>query len=144
MVLASSDWQQQTWFEPRPTILLGSDSEAAADALATALRSDGYDVLEASNTVEVIDRFNDMWIEAQYGLSPELIILHLTQPPWANLAMLEYIRKIDWAVPVIIVAATYAAAEIREAKRMGATMIFKRPFDVGDLRAAVVNAIPVP
>jgi DNA-binding NarL/FixJ family response regulator len=109
MALASLDWRQETLLEPRPTILLGADLES--DALATALRSDGYDVLEASNTTEVIDRF-------------------------------KYIRKVDRAVPVVVVTDSAAETDVEEADRLGATVVFHRPFDVDDLRTAVVNSIP--
>jgi DNA-binding response OmpR family regulator len=141
MALASLDWRQETLLEPRPTILLGVDTETTANALAAALRSDGYDVLEASNTTEVIDRFNDMWMEAKAGASLELVILQLTQPSWANLAMLEYIRKVDWAVPVVVVTESEAETT-EEVKRLGATIVFKYPYELDDLRTAVVNSIP--
>ena len=150
MVMPSLDWRQETLLEPRPTILLcvdatgGTLSTVSAEALATALRSDNHDVLVASKTAEVIERFNDMWIEAKYGASLELIILHLTRPAWANLAMLEYVRKVDWALPVIVVAATDDEEEIQQAKRLGATIVFRCQFDVDDLRTAVVNTIPAP
>jgi DNA-binding response OmpR family regulator len=143
MALVSLDWRQETLCEPRPTILLGVDSETTAEALAAALRSDGYDVLEASNTTEVIDRFNDMWMEAKVGASLELVILHLIQPAWANLAMLEYIRKVDWAVPVVVVTDSDAKT-MEETKRLGATIVFKYPYELYDLRTAVINSIPAP
>ena len=138
------DWTQEKYVQLRGTILLGS-SQCSGLELADQLRTDGYEVIETFNTSEFINRFTEAW-SGQKSIGPlELVILDLTQPDWANLATLEYVRRVDWSIPVIVINSSTngkSEEEKLEVAELGATLVFKRPFEMDDLRTAVLNAVP--
>ncbi len=64
-------------------------------------------------------------------------------PGFTGLQILHGIRRSDWSTPVILITG-YGTEEVqKEARRLGALAFFNKPFDVDDLRTAILNALPM-
>jgi len=108
--------------------------------LADELRRDGYEVLEAHDgaaAAELLTRLRSRPDEA-----PELLVTDICMPSRTGLELLAELRKTEWRVPVILITA-FGDDEVHEkARELGAIAVFDKPFDVDDLRTAILNFLP--
>jgi CheY-like chemotaxis protein len=119
----------------RPCVLVADDNDDIRWLMVKALSGDGYDVIEARDGREVL--------EAVTGSrrAPDVIVLDVQMPEINGLALLAGLRSGGWMMPIIVITA-YGAARLRNhAERMGATALFGKPFELHDLRMAVMNSL---
>lgn len=125
--------------ERRPRILLAEDDEYMRRLLAAGLRRDGFEVIEAANGAELVALLGTLVRQSPDGRAVDLIVSDIRMP-WANgLRVLEMLRRSDWATPVILITAFGDGETHAEARRLGAAAVFDKPFEIDDLRTAVVN-----
>jgi CheY-like chemotaxis protein len=119
----------------KPSVLVADDNDDIRQLMVKALSGDGYNVLEARDGREVLEAV----INAQRA--PDVIVLDVQMPEINGLALLAGLRNGGWTMPIIIITA-YGAARLRDhAERMGATALFGKPFEIHDLRMAVMNLL---
>ncbi len=119
-------------------VFLADDDEDLRLLIGRSLRSDGYEVIEASNGLELLDRLQDALSEIPLSM-PEVIITDVLMPQYTGLGVLKALRRANWFTPVIVVSA-HDEPHATQAKELGAVAFLKKPFDLDDLRTAVVNA----
>ncbi len=118
-----------------PRVLVADDNDDIRGLMVKALSGDGYDVIEARDGREVLEAV----INARQA--PDVIVLDVQMPEINGLAILSGLRKGGWTMPIIVITA-YGAARLRDpAERMGATALFGKPFELHDLRMAVMNVL---
>ena len=122
----------------RRLVLVADDDDDLRALIAATLRRDDYEVIEASNGAELLERLNTA-IESP-NKRPEMIISDVRMPILSGLGVLSALRRAHVSMPVILIT-VFADTSIRTvAERLGATGVLKKPFDMDDLRTAVVNA----
>jgi CheY-like chemotaxis protein len=131
-------------FRPaRPCVLLAEDDRAMREFIAAVLRRDGYDVVEASDGTELVERLAPM---LRQPFDPRvriaLIISDVRMPGLTGLQVLETLRWAEWSTPIILITAFGDEATHRQARAHGATAVFDKPFALDELRAAVRAAVP--
>jgi CheY-like chemotaxis protein len=120
---------------PTPCVLVADDNDDIRQLMVKALSSDGYDVLEARDGREVLEAVINS------RRAPDVIVLDVQMPEINGLALLAGLRSGGWMMPIIVITA-YGAACLRDhAERMGATALFGKPFEIHDLRMAVMNVL---
>jgi DNA-binding NtrC family response regulator len=132
--------------EPKPgsppgrvSVLLAEDDGAMRALLARALRRAGFDVIEACNGSELLERL-------AYGLAStpdirfELIISDLRMPGYDGLNILASLRQMSIAIPVILITAFGTTSTHAAAANLGAFAILDKPFDVEDLMTLARSA----
>lgn len=108
--------------------------------LADELRRDGYEVLEARDGVEATELLARL--RSRPDEAPELVVSDICMPSRTGLELLAELRKTEWRVPVILITA-FGDDEVHEkARELGAIAVFDKPFDVDDLRTAILNFLP--
>jgi DNA-binding response OmpR family regulator len=122
-------------------VLLAEDDAPMRRLLASALRKDGYEVVEVSDGVECMHYIAPSCEEGMPP-APDLIISDIRMPGRSGLEILQLTRACNLAMPVILITAFGAAETHAEGKRLGAAALFDKPFDVDDLRAMVLELIP--
>jgi CheY-like chemotaxis protein len=119
-------------------ILLAEDDREMRRLITTSLSDEGFEVIEASDGKRLLD------LIASQLLTPErdpvdLVISDLRMPGPTGLEVLAGLRNDDWATPFILITAFGDEETHEEARRLGAVAVFDKPFDLDDLKTAIVN-----
>ncbi len=69
---------------------------------------------------------------------PDVIVTDVLMPGYSGLGVLGALRGTHWKIPVFVITARRDAEIVEDAIRLGASRVFRKPFDVTDLRAAIV------
>lgn len=122
----------------QPTsILLAEDDGEMRHFLSSELRADGYDVFctcDGSETLEVLSDVHEL-----RHASPDVIITDVRMPGYSGLHILTTLRAAHCSIPVIVITAFGDLRLHEEAARLGAAVVFDKPFDIDDLRTALLN-----
>lgn len=112
----------------RPRVLLIEDELSYVEALRVALDREGFDVESATDGREGLRRFREN--------PPDLILLDLMLPGLSGLDVLRRVRD-DSSVPIIVVSAKEAEADVVAALELGADDYLTKPYSVRELIARV-------
>ena len=64
-------------------------------------------------------------------------------PGFTGLEVLAGLRDANWHTPILLITAYGSDETYEEAARLGASGVFDKPFDIDDLRTAVLNLVPL-
>lgn len=130
---------QQLETPVRPmTILVADDDEDMRSLVAETLRTDGYRVVEAADGAELVEYLRSAIDDP--SMRPDVVVTDVLMPKLSGLGVLSSLRSAKWSIPVIVITVMADDSVRSVAKRLGAVALFKKPFDVDDLRTAIVNA----
>ena len=117
-------------------VALADDSRNMRRAIADVLRADGYEVREAADGGELL--------ELVASWPPELVVTDMQMPLLTGMEVIERLRAKSSSPPIILITGS-AIETVRDAAlARGAAAVFPKPFDVDDLRTAVLNLARVP
>lgn len=120
-----------------PRILLAEDDAAMRTLLVEALEEEGYEVVEAEDGYDLLERIGDAWLSDGY----DLVLSDIRMPGCSGLQALEALREQDWSTPILFMTAFGSPRAHGEAQRLGAAILDK-PFDVEELLARVKALVP--
>lgn len=120
-------------------ILLAEDDDEWRDLIALTLRRDGHYVIEASDGGRLLVRMAAAYKRTQDSF--DLVISDIRMPVCSGLQVLEALRYAHWPTPVILMTAFGDEATRNRVEKLGA-VLFDKPFDLDDLRTAVLNLVP--
>jgi CheY-like chemotaxis protein len=120
----------------RPRILLAEDHPETRALLASTLRAEGYEVVEASNGYEFLNVISEAWLRPSTRF-PDLVVTDIRMPGPSGLRVIEGLRSSYWSIPVIVITAFGDAETHAEAHRLGAHAVIDKPFDPVKLREKV-------
>jgi len=126
--------------EPK-RLLLAEDDEALRTLLAETLRRDGYDVIEARHGMQLLEVLEPVMFEGQLEERPDLIISDYHMPGCTGMSILAGLHSSGLNIPFIVITAFGDEATHTKARHLGAVAVFDKPFDLDDLRTAVLNFI---
>lgn len=117
-------------------ILVVDDSEMNR-AILTDILGDEYEIIEACNGAEAVNRIRS------YGVELSLVLLDIVMPRMDGFAVLAMMNSYKWIqdIPVIMISAESASDYISKAYDLGATDYIQRPFDSAVVHHRVTNAI---
>lgn len=118
------------------TIFLADDDDDMRSLVASTLRSDGYDVIEARDGAELLELLGN--VSTWPWTRPDVIVTDVLMPGYSGLGVLGALRGTRWNIPVFVITARRDAEIVEDALRLGASRVFLKPFDITDLRAAIV------
>ena len=123
------------------TIYLAEDDEDMRLLIALALTSDGYDVTQAKDGSELLEL---LATAATTPLKrPDVIVSDVLMPGYSGIGVLAALQRCDWTVPMILITARQDDAIVQEAIRLGASAVVRKPFDMDDLRIAILNVVTI-
>ena len=121
-----------------PRVLLAEDDAEMRDLIATVLRADGCEVIDAGD----FDRLGE--IVAQHGGDREsiaMIISDIRMPGLTGLEFLAALRCARWRTPVILITAFGTEEVHKAADQLGALAVLDKPFPLEHLRDLVRQAV---
>lgn len=118
------------------TVLLADDDEDIRALLASALRREGYRVIEASDGAEILDHIGDalLFDDAE---RPDIIVSDQRMPGFVGTGILSGIRASEWSTPFVLITAYGTDQFEREAMELGADAVVRKPFDVDHVLSVI-------
>ncbi len=127
-----------------PLVLVADDHADIRRLVATALRKDGWSVVELADGAELVEHVVGALLfgNLRGELDPvALVVSDIRMPGPDGLQILAELRRAEIAVGFILMTA-HADAEVRaEAERLGADAFIAKPFEIDDLRALVRSVL---
>jgi CheY-like chemotaxis protein len=120
------------------TVLVADDDDELRALVVDTLRADGYIVVEARDGAEMLAMLADT--AGDPSKRPDVIVTDVRMPKLSGLGVLQEMRHAQLRMPVVLMTGFPPASVEVVAKRLGAVGVLKKPFDIDDLRTAVVHA----
>jgi len=117
--------------ETGKTVLVVDDEEIIRDFFARTLTE--YRVLTATNGEEALSIIRRE--------KPDLVLLDIKMPGIDGIETLKQIKQIDKNIAVIMLSAYGTLETNLEAARLGAYTSIAKPFDLGDMKLVIKNAL---
>jgi CheY-like chemotaxis protein len=121
-------------------ILLADDDANMRHLVATDLRQDGSEVIEAADGLDALDRFRQSF-EAGPSLWFDVVLSDFKMPNLGGLKLLSILRTECAFTPFILMSAFVDAKVQQEAERLGAWTVLRKPVDLESLYLAVHRAV---
>ena len=125
----------------RSTVLLIEDDLEMRRMLAAALRRDGHRVVEAANGDDALEWLGPGALDGDLERIPDLVVSDIRLPYFTGLEILESLQIVARRIPVVLITAFPDRETMAEAARLGAECVLAKPFELGELRAAVHLAL---
>ena len=114
-------------------LLLVDDEQGMRDTLVDILEELGFWIDQAADGQEAVDRVK----MGDYGL----VLMDIRMPVMNGVEALRQIKALRSGLPVIMMTAYTAAAEVEEARRQGAEAILYKPLDIPELLGLIQHAL---
>ena len=124
-----------------PRILLIEDDDDLRGALALALTGDGHEVLEARTGRDALEGIAGAMALEQNPCPPDAIVTDVGLPGVSGLTIVSGLRALGWRTPVIVITGQEPTKTRAAAERAGADFVLTKPFDIDDLRTAVLHVV---
>jgi CheY-like chemotaxis protein len=135
--MAAPNGDPMTMARMPSTIYLAEDDDDMRSLISLSLQNDGYDVIEAKDGAELLDLLAGATTSPMRR--PDIIVSDVLMPCYSGLGVLAALHKSAWKVPVILITARKDESVIADAMRLGASAVVHKPFDMDDLRTAILN-----
>jgi DNA-binding response OmpR family regulator len=123
------------------TLLLIEDDVEMRRMLAAALRRDGHAVVEAGNGDDALDWLGPGVLDGDLERIPDVVVSDIRLPYFTGLEILESLQVAGRRIPVILITGFPDQETFAQAAELGAVCVLEKPFDLGELRAAVHLAL---
>jgi len=120
--------------EPRrPRVVVAEADPVLRALLVQALRADDYDVVAVGGGPDLLRLMASTWGKLA-GL--DLLVSDTRIRGWNGVELVEGLRAIGWKAPVVLMSSSLDA-EMRARVLTTGALLFRKPLDVEELRAAV-------
>lgn len=122
-------------------VIVAEDDEEMRGLLALTLRHDGFEVVEVSNGLELVDHLTH-WLGGQDATAPvDLIVTDVQMPCCSGLDALEELSGVRHRPPVVLITAFGDARTHAAAMALGAAAVLDKPFDLDVLRGLLFRIL---
>lgn len=120
----------------KATILIVDDSSFVRTSVVLVLKKEGYNVIEASNGFEAIEK--------AVSTLPALIMMDLSMPGMDGFKAVEALRANEKTkdTPVIIVTAHATKEHVIKSKQLGIGGFLVKPFDIDEIIKVAKKYVP--
>lgn len=115
-------------------LLVADDSETVLLMLQRRLEAAGYEVVTATDGVEVLDAINGA---SEGNGEPDLILLDAMMPRLSGVDALRELRAAGCEIPVLIISAHLDAQQPERMMAIGANGCVPKPFEWDELIARI-------
>jgi two-component system chemotaxis response regulator CheY len=119
----------------RPSVLVVDDSMMVRNQVGKALKSQGYEVLEAVDGLDALEKL-------ETNPATGLIVCDVNMPRMSGLEFLEQLQARGTRVPVVMLTTEGQPELIRRAKALGAMGWLVKPFKAEHLAATAKKLAP--
>ena len=116
------------------TVLVVDDDDLVRRSVANALRSLGYDTVEAEGGAEALDVYRER-------RDLRAVVLDMVMPGMTGRATLAAIRAVDPGIPVLLMSGHTSHDEIQAVLEQGANGFLSKPYSVEALARSLADVI---
>ena len=124
------------------SILLAEDDEEMRSLLALMLRKKGYRVTECTNGISLLDMLSSFFLPGEEHKNFDLIISDIRMPGITGMEILMGANELDNFPPIILITAFGDKETHMQAERLGAAVLFDKPFDIEELLKKLHAILP--
>lgn len=122
-------------------VLVAEDDDEMRALLASTLRLDGFEVLEAKNGLELVDHIVP-WLAGREPPAPiDVIVSDVQMPCFTGMEVLSGLSELRRRPAVVLITAFGDSATHEQARRLGAVTVLDKPFDLDDLRGVLSHVV---
>ncbi len=114
-------------------IILVDDNLSTIDALSQIIREKGYTEITAESAEEALEKFHKSPVD--------LIITDMKLPGMSGLELLRKVKRLNDALPIIVVTAFGSVEKAVEAVKLGAFDFITKPFTVEEIEIKIEKAL---
>jgi CheY-like chemotaxis protein len=118
-----------------PWVLVAEDDAEMRRLLVHFIGNDGYRFAEVGSGLELYDTLRRSHREDRL---PAMVVSDIRMPGLNGLEVLKTVREWGLTMPIVLITAFGDPETIAEADRLGATAVLTKPFDMDDLRTAIM------
>jgi DNA-binding response OmpR family regulator len=118
--------------------VLADDLDDARELLATALRRESYEVVEARDGAALLATIESL---RQAGQTIDAVVADINMPATDGILATRRIRELFPALPIILMTALRDERTLSKAHWAGASAIMQRPFAPAELVALLAELI---
>ena len=122
-------------------VLLAEDDFDLRTLLSAKLQDAGFDVVEASDGGDLLERLIDGFSQEDGAAPFDLVLADINMPHFNALDVLVGARRCLATIPVVLMTAFGDAHTREQAHRLGATAVLDKPFRLDDLSAMLVAVL---
>ncbi len=123
------------------SILLAEDDEEMRKLLALLLRKEGYRVTECTDGLSLLDMLSSFFLPGEEHEHFNLIISDIRMPGITGMEIMMGANEIDNFPPIILITAFGDKETHMQAKRLGASALFDKPFDIDEMLKKVASIL---
>ena len=120
-----------------PRVLLAEDDFEMRALLTTTLVKAGFEVIPVEDGRQLQDYFDRTAPESYPFPRPDVVVTDVRMPTRSGLECLAALRAIDPEIPVILITGFGDEETHESARRLGATAVLDKPFDLDELVAII-------
>jgi two-component system, response regulator, stage 0 sporulation protein F len=124
----------------RARIVLAEDDLEMRTLLVDSLAREGYEVRPAQNGLQLIKEIRLLLLRGD-PIPVDLIISDEKMPGMSGLEFLSVLREARMPIPFILITGFGDERTHERALRLGASAVFDKPFDIDDLKRAVLAVL---
>ncbi len=121
-------------------VLIAEDDDEMRDMLASSLRKDGYEVIEASSGAAALEEIAMLLFRGE-AMPVDVIVSDERMPGLLGLEVLAGLREARWRTPFILITGFGDAQTHQKAEQLGASAILDKPFDLDELKLIIQKAL---
>ena len=114
-------------------ILIVDDQQGIRLLLKEVFKNEGYETFLASNGAEAVQHIENS--------SLDCVLLDMKIPGMNGLEILKHIKELFATLPVVMMTGNSDMDLIRNAKELGASHFFTKPFDIFEVRNTINNLL---
>lgn len=121
-------------------VLIAEDDGPMRDLLAASLRAEGFVVELVADGHALRERLGAGGGEA-LGELPQVVVSDVRMPGWTGLHALSFLSENHPSVHVVLITAFGDPRTHARARRLGASAVFDKPFDLTHLRQTLLSLV---
>lgn len=123
--------------EARPCVLVAEDDDELRRLIASVLRQDGIDVIEATDGAHMLDLLAAAFVGARGASMPHMIVSDIRMPGPNGIEILAGLRGSGFHLPFLVITAFGDEETHARAYQLGADVVLDKPVDMDDLLLSV-------
>lgn len=121
----------------RPCAIVAEDDPAMRELVVTTLRLEGFEVLEAEDGVDLLDKIGDVVGNREGGKDAvSVIVSDVRMPDFTGLDILAALRMAGWQTPMVLMTAFGDEATHAETANESRVVLLDKPFSMRELLVA--------